>query len=418
MASQSALEQLCPELQIQILSYSDSFATLYDFIRASPRLYQIFRSNKEYTLSSVARRQCHYFAIYGALMIDRLTLLQKPPFSRETLLKCFEDDSHLQNQAFTAVLPLSVSIRLCRLDTTVRFFIEDYCLNTLPILTRINDPAHLIIQTHYTQEENETPLHLSESELSRLRRAFYRFEIYRQLFARCSSDQETHPMHTSRSLTVLEQGQLFFQTTPLYQVAELACVRDYLYRRIRGIFNLAEDVAVDALQAECPNPKTLQEAEDWDSATGRGYGVFYDDACLLFSILGKPDQHYYIEHLLSLGLPHIRTVIQAIGHERESLLLRKGVDCYAQYETEFLTAALGLEYFLPPYAEIFGRSRRKRDWCLSELDRRQAPSGWLWAHTNGEYCGLVDRSWKGLRDWGYVFWDLERLQQAGILDRK
>ena len=321
-----------------------------------------------------------------------------------------------------------MSIRLCRIDKTVRFFINDYCQNTLPILTQLKSSPDLIvapnhvIQTHYTQKENEPSFYLSESELSRLRRAFHRFEIYRQLIARCSSEQDhrDHKHHdwlSESSLTLLELGQLFFHNTLLYEVAEIACVRDYLYRRIRGMFDLVEDVAVDALQAECPNPKTLQEAEDWDSASGRGYGVFSNKKYLLFSIRGKLDQRHHIEHLLSLGLPYIRTVIQAIGRERQSLLLCEDINCYTPF-TEFLTAALGLDDIFPDPVATFGWLKTKRDWCLTEMDRRQAPSGWLWAHTDGEYRGLVDRSWKGLRDWGYVFWDLERLQNAGILDRR
>ena len=422
MAGQSALEQLCPELQIQILSYSDCIATLHNLIHASPRLYHIFRSNKEYTLSSLARGQCHYIEIYGALLIDRLSLLEKPPFSRENVLRCFEQDPHLRHQALTVVLPLSVSICLIRFDTTVRFFIDDYSRNTLPILTQLKDSAEFIIQTCYTPQEDGPPLHLSNSESSRLRRAFHRFEMYRQLVARCSSEQDhsdykTRPCLANPSLTVFEQGQLFFQNTPPYEVAEVACIRNYLCRRIRGIFDLAEDAAVDALQAACPSPKTLQEARDWNSITGEGYGVFYDDACLLFSILGKPDQGYHIEHLLSLGLPYIQTLMQAIGRERELLLLRQGINCYAKHEYRFLTAALGLDLYTP-HSEKYGWPRRKMSPLLIERNRCQAPPGWLWAHADGYHSGLVDRSWGWLRDWGYVFWDFERLQNAGVLDRK
>ena len=422
MADQSALEQLLPELQRQILKYSDSPTTLYNFVRASPRIYQIFRANQEYTLSNIARRLFHDDAIHDALAIDRLNFTEDPPFSRENVLRFFEHDVVQQSESKNSLLPLSVSTYLCRLDTTVRFFIDDYSRHTLPILTHLEDATSELIQMRYTHDGNDSPPHLSSSELSRLRRAFCRFEIYRQLFARCSptvdhKGKEIERCFQKRSITRFEQGQMFFQYTPAYRVAEIACVRDYLCRLLRGIFDLVEDEVVEALRAGCPHPASKKQAMEWDSDNGGRYGYFNDDECHLFTYLGKPNQEYHIEHLLSLGLPYIRDILKAVGQERENLLLRDHIHCGAQCERHFLTTALGLDV-LTPHSEIYGWSNRNLESCMDHQDPSEKPPGWLWAHADGYYSGLVDPAWKGLRDWGYVFWDLQRLQEAGVLERE
>ncbi|CAF9942115.1 hypothetical protein IMSHALPRED_003210 [Imshaugia aleurites] len=47
----------------------------------------------------------------------------------------------------------------------------------------------------------------------------------------------------------------------------------------------------------------------------------------------------------------------------------------------------------------------------------ELPQGWLWGHQHLEPQLIVDHVYKGFRDWGYVFWDYDRLHQSGILRR-
>lgn len=51
----------------------------------------------------------------------------------------------------------------------------------------------------------------------------------------------------------------------------------------------------------------------------------------------------------------------------------------------------------------------------AELD---TPDAWQWAHPRGPPIELSDHALKGFRDWGYVFWDLDRLRESGILERR
>ena len=313
-----------------------------------------------------------------------------------------------------------MSIALCKFDKTIQFFINDYTKNTLPILTQLKSSKISSIRTHYGTGDHDTPdSYLSKLELDGLRRAFCRFETYRQLFARCSSelDHKVRYCHRDSPLSMFEQGQMFFKNTPAYQVAEIACVRDYLSRRLRGVFDQVEDETVHALQAEYPNPEDQKHAIDWDTESGGRYAYFQKDDYHLFAYGGKYNQKHHIEHLLSLGLPYIQRLLKATGEDRKDLLLRDNILCDAQHERRFLTAALGLDSFTP-LRERYGRFRRDLNSCLDQKFQFETPPGWLWAHADGRYAGLVDSASKGLRDWGYVFWDLDRLRNTGVLDRE
>lgn len=417
MSGHSPLEQLLPEVQRHILLQTDSFVTLHALILASPRIFQVFLQNKKATLSAVARRQFDSTAIEAALAVEELHQLEPPPFSRNTVLRFFDLNSDKLYGSHDSVLPLPVSNKLGKLDRTVLFFIEDYSQNTLPILAQLGKSKPRNIKTEYKHNRQAPKLELSRGESKRLRRAFCRFETYRQLFSRCSADlnHDLRQCPFEPSLTVYEQAEMFFQNTPAYLAAEVACVRDYLHRRLRGVLDRVENEIVQEAQAGCPHPKDQNEAYDWLWDNGKPYQFLGDDMHYL-GYNGKDRQSLLIEHLLSLGLPYIRRILESAGGERQGLLFLRDFRCYAQDERDFITAALGLD----PLGSI-GQERYERldmgiDCCLDESSKLDLPPGWLWAHARDYYHGLVDVDAKGLRDWGYVFWDRERLQKAGILD--
>ena len=417
MTSQSALELLLPELQRRILSQTDSFESLYSLIRASPRLYQVFRLNKQITLSNLACRQFDPATIRAALGIEKLRQIEHPPFSRDTVLQFFNLEYDEPTDFPQPILPLPVSTNLRKLDGTIRFLTNDYVQNTLPIVTQLSSSEHPAIRTEYKRDCGVPRPTISRSESFRLRRAFCRFETYRQLFSRCSLDinHDLQRCPSDPSLTVFEQAEKFFQHMPAHQAAEVACVRDYLHRRLRGVFDQVEDEVVQELQEECPNPMDRRQALEWAyyDTGGRLQDVAED--MHYFGYLGKIDQRHHIEHLTSLGLPYVRRLLESSGDERRNLLLRTGAGCYKQEDRDFVSAALGVDSFSGQRKMYRWRGRNIKS-CLDERTKLDLPPGWLWAHKDNDYHSVVDLYAKGLRDWGYVFWDLERLQTAGVLD--
>ena len=422
MAGECFLELLLPELQRLILLQLDSFEALHALILASPRFYQLFKINREVTISTIARRRLPHGTILATLAIERLKQLESPPFSRENVFRFFDFTPSELEQSPNSILPLSVSIELCKADRTIQFFADDYTENTLPILAQLQSSKDDSIRTQYRLNIHDAPcFHLSETELSRVRRALCGFETYRKLFAGCSSgldhnDHDVRRDHPPAPLNAFEQGKMFFRSTPAYNIAGIACVRDYLCRRLRGVFDQVEDETVRTLQAECPNPVSMKKAMDWDTETGGRFDYFYESDFHPFTYGGKIDQDCHIEHLLSLGLPYVRKILEATGNERRDLLLREPF-CADHHERDFLTATLGLDPLRPPSKRWRWR-QGDRIRSSDQAIKANAPPGWLWAHGERGYSDLVEKAHKGLRDWGYVFWDQDRLQNAGILDRE
>ena len=409
MATESAFELLPPEIQLQILINANTPNDLHALIQASPRLYQLFVLNKNLALSAVASRNIHSAVITDALVFAKISQFEKP-LSRNTVIEVLETyPSGLQEEP---VMTTPMSVTLCQLASNISFFIEDYARNTLPIMEGLGRSLDFHILPSYSAEASASSSKLSNSETGRLQRAFCRFEIYRTLFGRCSPelDHDARQCDDNPSLRAAEQASIFLERFPDFQVTEINCVRDYLYRRLRGICSELEDKAASTMP-----PETFMfdrdgdyESEEWAS------GVW------LFTESGKYYQTQHIEHLMSLGLAYVRRIFESTGEEQKNLFIRHSNAIIHQLETEFITRAVEL---LEPIPDRRGRP------LLAETDppfvyelnpdvELDIPDAWQWANPRGPPLFLTDKYQKGLRDWGFVFWDFDRLRGSGILERR
>ena len=409
MANTSALEMLAPELQLQTLFHAATPDDLHALIQASPRLYQVFLLNKDALLSAVARRQFHPAVMPDALSIVAISKFTRP-LSRDTVIElCKSYPSELDDGL---IFPTALSVALCKLASNLRFFIEDYARNTLPIMEGLGQSLKIDVLSEYTPENPVSCCKFSDSELGRLQRAFCRFEIYRHLFARCSPELGHDPRTCLDvpSLTPAEQASSFLEKFPDFQVTEINCIRDYLYRRLRGTCSRLEDQAVETLAPETfIYDKGIDiETAEWNS------GVY------LFTENGKDYQDAHLEHLMSLGLAYVRRIFESTGEEKKNLFIRHSDSVIQHLEREFITEAIDFLGRNPARGDIPLLAKEDPPFVYeingeAELD---IPDAWQWAHSRAPPLLLKDDSQKGLRDWGYVFWDLSRLRQSGILERR
>ena len=410
MSEKCSLEMLLPELQLQILFDADTPEDLHALIQASPRLYQVFLLNKEIILSAVAQRQFHPAVISDALFLAKTSQLEQP-LPRETVLElCRAYPSELHGGT---VIAIPMSVALCKLASNIRFFIKDYSQNSLPLMKGLGRSPKVDVLPEYGPEDPVSSSRLSDSETGRLQRAFCRFETYRFLFARCSSelDHDIRECAQIPSLTPAEQASLFLQKFPDFQVTEINCVRDYLYRRLRGICNQLEDKAFDTLP-----PEAFEFDQDGDVENAEWVSGIW-----LFTNNGKAYQDSHIEHLMSLGLAYIRRIFESTGDQQKCLFIRQiDVAITDHIEREFMTRAFDFLGDNPARGDIPLLAKTDPPFVYEvnaevELD---IPDAWQWAHPRAPPQILVDSDLKGLRDWGYVFWDLGRLRESGILEQR
>lgn len=203
---------------------------------------------------------------------------------------------------------------------------------------------------------------------------------------------------------------MFLQDLPAFQISEIACVRDYLFRRLRGIYDELENEAVRTLPVDTMTFEEYDEAAMWRSP-------FY-----VFTTHAQHLQEEHLEHLVSLGLPYIRRILEATGDEQRDLFLHYvGVGFVVGHlERDFLSKALQSLGPNPHARHDYKRFLEiEKDFTPAhdENGYSELPQGWLWGHHHLQPSKLLDQAYKGLRDWGYVFWDYDRLQKSGILRR-
>lgn len=408
MSEDCALELLSPELQQQILLRSENLDSLCALIRASPRFYQVFRLNKEIILSTIALCQYHPAVRSEAMAIAKLEQLPRQS-KRETAVRFCDQFPNQIRRWCESNVPGPVSTDLCKLDRTVKFFINDYAQNTLPVLDQLGQSQDLEILPLYRVPHPQ----LSSTEIGRLQRAFCRLEIYRHLFSRCSQEfcPNIHKCITFPPVTIAEQAKMFLHDLPTFQISEIACIRDYLFRRLRGIYDDLENEAVRTLTVETMTFDEYDETAMWRSP-------FY-----IFTTHAQHLQERHLEHLMSLGLPYIRRILESTGDEQRDLFVHHvGLGfVLGHFENDFLSKAL--QSLGPnPYArddyKRFSEAPRDFSPAFDEKGYSGLPQGWLWGHYHLQPSKLFDEAYKGLRDWGYVFWDYDRLRDSGILRRE
>ena len=415
MAQDSALELLSPELQQKILLHLESIDTLYALIHASPRFLQVFRLNQETTLSTIALGYFHPAVQAEAIAVAKLAHLQHQSqqdgqSKRDTALElCHTFPLRLPPRCETKNLGPIVT-HLCKLQRVVRFFLDDYVRNTLPILDQLGQSQDLDVLPVYPPYSQASLPRLSSTETGRLQRAFCRIELYRRLFSRCSHDSPDgiHTCLRDPPLEPAEQATLFLRDLPAYQITELGCVRDYLFRRLRGICDDLENEAVRTLPLEAMTFKRYDEAARWRSPL------------YVFTTQAQHQQSEHLEHLISLGLPYIKQIIESSGIRQQNVFLHYIYGSVLfHFETDFLSMAIQGLGRNPSFRD-YKVSERKKDFtpACDEDGYSDVPQGWLWGHYQRQPYLVCDKGHKGLRDWGYVFWDYDRLQNSGILRRE
>ena len=411
MTEKSALEILAPELQLQLLFTVATPDDLHALIQASPRLLQLYQLNKEAVLSAVAHRQFHAAVISDATFFAKISQLEQP-IPRDTALNLCEIYPIGPRDGTTT--PISMSVALCKLASDVRFFIEDYVRNTLPLVEDLGRTLEVKVLPEYCPENPISYSQLSHSEIGRLQRAFCRFETYRYLFARCYAefDHNARDCADGPSLTSKEQARLFLEKFPDFQVAEINCIRDYLFRRLRGIFNRLEDRATKTLPPEAFkfDEKGDVESQEWFS------GVW------LFTYAGKHYQTPHIDHLMSLGLAYMRRILESTGEEQQKLFIRHIDSAVINHacERDFISAAIE-DLGSNPAGKgvpLLAKTDPPFEYEVDPDAELDIPDAWQWAHPRAPPSELSSFRVKGLRDWGYVFWDLDRLRESGILNRR
>ena len=226
MPSMATLERLPTEIQSAILLNIGDIASLESLVCASPRYHSTYLSQRHAILKRVLFNSIHPHVLYDAFFaIDSTKPMTSDRRLRATRVRTFLSDykDSRENWAPPEHLDLESLSRLARLQNHVQHSTEDLC--------RVATSSHPFpdIQIMHGKE-------LSINERRRLYRAFYRFDIFCNLFRSWK-----HPPDDELSKSLNRQHKKGFELEPLekssrflslfnpWEVEELACVRDYFF---------------------------------------------------------------------------------------------------------------------------------------------------------------------------------------------
>ncbi|KAI9840613.1 MAG: hypothetical protein M1837_001509 [Sclerophora amabilis] len=358
-SSSASLVTLPPELRQAILCAVPDSSSLRALALSCSSYYHAFREMKSHIISKILSDGVPLELLPTALLVHESSSLKswcKDPVL-DFLPRLRNGRAPATANVSSAVITFSDALSISGLYDHVRFFTADFAslaLSAHPI-GAVPDPA---------------PEPLSSQEQRRIERAFYRFELYCNLFRNRRPNRGGNHSRDHRFTTV-EQQDYFFSLFPAWENEQLACIHDYLFQRLSKPFN---DMAEHDIE----------------------WGGWERKPAHLFE---EPD-NCGMQYFLSCGLRFLRQVIQAETYdERQGLMQEFHID--TEFLHDGLTATSDLGQWL----------------TLSNALAEDGPSqAWRWAHSvyeTSELCYLSYAHWN-LRERGYVMWDLPRLSRWGL----
>lgn len=242
----ASLDSLPAELKASILHSAPNISTLQTLVRSSPLYHKVYLDKRKVILSAVLLRDIGPQVLPDALAVHKASQigfdgsgLRKD--NVKSFISQYKAERGSSSPATCDSLDIGTLESLSRLQSVVTRITFDFCKATLSV--------HSV-----TRERIQPHGDLSINEKRRIYRALYRFELFRALFTEPGGIQI--PPESRRCFDSMDQSLLFLSIFKVWEVEEVACVRDYIIRRHTEI--LRENSS--ELSKLCPN-KDLHDGE-------------------------------------------------------------------------------------------------------------------------------------------------------------
>lgn len=291
------------------------------------------------------------------------------PWSRSRVQR-FLQDYHANREAqMSQSWTLFKALKVSKLHQRSRFFASEFSASVLSTNPVSGSPT-----------PNFPP---SSREADRIERTFHRFELYCNLFRKQSPTQEG-----TQRFSDTEQQDIYFKHYAAWENEQLACVHDYLFRRLSIPFN---DLA-------------LHDVE-WGEYM---INVVSDNSS---------PENFWKESVLSLGLAFLQDLVAAQTYEQRHQLLAPNLESDDKFLYDGLTAPR--EYDQRRLHELSAAEQREVvNKPFSHDDDVGPEKTWRWAYGDRETSMLYFASeFYDLRAWGFCLWDHARLIHWGVFNR-
>lgn len=466
------LEKLPHELRTLILYELGSTTAVYPLIRASPCYYHSFLQSRAKLVTKLEPLQFQPEVLPHAILAARALYL-KPRIRMHRVTEPFMRQirrDQVEHQPLSS-LPLTAHGTLYQLHESVEWMVQEYFGRMIRRVAAIKEASRLdgmpdddeedappqwiqasespepLVSSEppgssgwpgspesllpETPQPRQPPQPLSTIEAGRLRRAFYRLQLYGSLFptellqkarSKVGRDDSGRISRTKRirhaEVPLQKQLKVFLGNAPPWEVEELWCAHYFLRTRLMDIFDLLEDYYVQI-------GREKQRRDDDDDAEG-GDGAAESETRDLerhfFAADSKKQHERYADHLISLGLPFLRRVFEANQQERMRLILHNYADDVPSLSDVLAAFA---QQRNPHYRDLASYRR-----LLRHGEGLRVPSeAFVWGFYQRTHIDPLERGMVNLMnedgldaydvpfiDWGYAIWDNSRMQDAGAIN--
>ena len=236
----ASLEGLPVELKCEILQRLPCLPTLAAIVHASPSFHEIYVARRQPILTEVVSQDIGRDVLLEAhAVVKALTIDTKDGSNVRGFLEDYQTTQRKAAANPLGKFSLPQIVTLSQLHYAVRSAMNDFCQATLS--------KHPI-----SGGKLEDIMPLSANEARRTSRAFFRFELFCTIFNQ--SELEGNQMLDSMAMC-----HLFLNQFPVWEVEEIACVRDYIIDRYAHLFAKYEHVLVQQSPRGAPEDSSGDE---------------------------------------------------------------------------------------------------------------------------------------------------------------
>ena len=403
------IDRLSPELVTQILLELPTSRSLHSLIRASSKCYYVFLDSKAKILVSLVRRTIRPAAFIDALAAVQASQLKELRPDRKAVLnflRKYESNRQKAVEQEYQKFSVATAVSLWRLHGSTQYIIKDlisrsnfYLCQCKDSLSRLKNGSDGRWRSH---GENSTDRDyryapLSYTEEVRLQRAFYRYQLYTQIF---SSDME---YGGEKLWTLPSDSHFFLDKYSLWEVDELACVENHLWTLLSNTFDRIEPTFVGI---RLPVPPL--DDPDISSTRSINQSMALREAKYQIHSL-------YKDYLLNLSLPFVQYALQL-----DRLSMQREASSRIYYDGQKRSLSTTLEGYRRGFLGKESSLIYNYNLAISRggpflfTDALDGPNeGWLCVW--GKYHSLSsDRIRNITQSLGYVFWDSARLRGSGF----
>ncbi len=385
MAVISIIEKFPVELRQGLLAALSDVSSLRSAVLSCSSLYHAFLGAEELITTQVVENQLGSDVLPEAVAALKSSRLQ--PWTRQGVVDFVDHHLHSRMSPLDS-WTLSEALPLGNLHSSVERFASEFIAEMLNVSSEFA----------YIDAPPGWPV--SRQEMNRVQRAFYRFEVYCNLF------------RNPRVFEASEIGDLFFFKWSHWENEQLACVHDYLFRAVCPGMNVPDPCRDSEL-----TPIAFNDLAEHDILWGE-LSVNAIDVIEYGDDFDSPA----IQHLLSRGLVCLRQIVDADSYEARHRLLYRP---YPDSNWDFLYEALMSEahrsnddLYLSDYTQE-DEAKLARDHAPFVHDPDNGPAdAWRWAHQDETRCGFVYSTYQtALRARGYCMWDRARLDEWSVFQQ-